>query len=88
MLKLPTRDELRAALTAAGTAHHEFEQGYLGGTRDEAWPGWYSAYVLGRLGDFASPTTLARWLEEASGDGAWSDVAARHVAGKLGTAES
>lgn len=85
MLKLPDQEELRAALAAAGSAHHEFEQNYLAGVRDEAWAGWYAAYVLGRLGDFAPPTALARWLEEAAGDGPWSDVAARHVADRIGT---
>ncbi len=84
MLKLPTKDELHDALGAAGSAHHEFEQHYLRGVRDEAWPGWYAAYVLGRLGDFARPTELAGWLEQAPAGDAWADGAAAFVAAKLG----
>lgn len=86
MLKLPDSGELRAALEAAGRAHHEFETNALGGARDEAWPGWYAAYVLGRLGDFAPPSELADWLEDVAGGGDWSAAAAREVAQRLGTA--
>ncbi len=69
----PARQDLEDALAAAGTAHHEYEQNLLGGKRDEQWPGWYAAYVLGRLGDFASPTSITRWRREllrgAKGEG-------------------
>ena len=58
----PTVQELEQALAAAGFAHHEFETRFLAGVRDEMWPGWYAAYVLGRLGDFAKPTdSRAGW---------------------------
>jgi hypothetical protein len=81
--EVPTRAQLQAALAAAQRAHHEFEQNALGGTRDEQWPGWYAAYVLGRLGDFATPSTLARWLEQAPLEGDWSAGAARYVLDRI-----
>ena len=66
MIHTPTLDALSEALKAAGSAHHDYESGFLGGERDEAWPGWYAAYVLGRLGDFASATELSEWLRDVS----------------------
>ena len=54
----PTHEELAAALTAAGGAHHDYESRFLEGRRDEQWPGWYAAYVLGRIGDKSNATTL------------------------------
>ena len=83
MVDRPGEQQLREALKAAGSAHHEYEQGYLGGERDEAWPGWYAAYVLGRLGDFATPSELTRWLEEAPADDDWSESAAAFVLERL-----
>lgn len=80
----PARQDLEDALAAAGAAHHEYEVNLLGGKRDEQWPGWYAAYVLGRLGDFTSPTSLSRWLEKAPADGDWSVSAAAHVLRQLG----
>jgi hypothetical protein len=85
MLKLPTSEDLRAALDAAGRAHHEYERNALGGRRDDAWAGWYAAYVLGRLGDFESPSRLARLLEEVRADEDWAEEAALAVARLLGT---
>jgi len=70
-------------LSAAGSAHHEFEQNFLKGNRDEYWAGWYAAYVLGRLGEFTTPTQLTKWLEEAQGEGEWDDFAADYVIEKL-----
>ncbi len=75
----PSQAELQAALAAAGTAHHEYEVNYLNGKRDEYWPGWYAAFVLGRLGDFLPPTTLARTLENVTADQDWSTAAAKAV---------
>lgn len=72
------RDELVAALTAAGKAHHEFETVTLEGERDELWAGFYAAYVLGRLGDFTSPSRLAGILEAVDGD-PWAEAAADAV---------
>lgn len=80
----PSLEDLYAALAAAGTAHHEFETEYLAGVRDEAWAGWYAAYVLGRAGDFTTPTRLARWLEEVPLEGDWAEGAAKLVLSRLG----
>ncbi len=79
MASTPTEQQLRDTLSAAGSAHHDYEANFLNGARDEQWPGWYSAYVLGRLGDFTTPTRLARWLQAVSGEGDWSRNAAAHV---------
>jgi len=83
MSGIPARDALEATLTAAGSAHHEFETRYLSGVRDALWPGFYAAYALGRLGDFAKPTELARWLEEVKNPRGWAAAAAAHVAARL-----
>ncbi len=83
-MKPPARQDLEDALAGAGAAHHEYEENLLGGKRDEQWPGWYAAFVLGRLGDFASPTSLSRWLEAAPAGGDWSASAAAHVLRQLG----
>lgn len=80
---MPTQAQLAEALTAAGNAHHDYESNFLEGNRDEQWPGWYAAFVIGRLDTFTTPTSLARWLSEASGDGEWSQVAAAHVSAQL-----
>lgn len=50
----------------------------LGGERDELWAGFYAAYVLGRLGDFITPTALAQILEAVDGD-PWADAAADEI---------
>ncbi len=75
----PSQEQLTQALAAAGSAHHEYEQNSLGGTRDEQWAGWYAAYVLGRLGDFVPPSALAPWLEETPAASDWSASAAAYV---------
>ena len=79
MVSTPTEQQLRKTLSAAGSAHHDYESNFLSGARDEQWAGWYSAYVLGRLGDFATPTLLTRSLEEASGEGESSKPLIRSV---------
>ena len=79
----PSREQLREALAAAGSAHHDYEKNALGGVRDERWAGWYAAYVLGRLGDFVSPSALAQWLEESPAGDDWAAGAAEHVIGRL-----
>jgi hypothetical protein len=79
----PSRADLREALSAAGSAHHEFEENFLKGERDDYWAGWYAAYVLGRLGEFTTPTQLTKWLQEADGDGDWANFAADYVVGNL-----
>lgn len=80
---MPTTDQLKKALAAAGSAHHDYESNYLNGVRDEQWSGWYAAFVLGGLGDFTTPTKLARWLEEVSGKGDWSSNAAALIISRL-----
>ena len=56
-----------------------YEANYLDGVADAHWAGWYAAYTLGRLGDFTTPTTLARLLAESPAEADWPAAAARHV---------
>lgn len=77
---MPTRDQLRDALLAAGRAHHDYEQGALEGRPDTQWPGFYAAYALGQLGDFAA---LAGWLESAPEADDWADQAATFVLARV-----
>ena len=79
----PTRDRLKEALDAAGSAHHEYQTNALRGVRDERWAGWYAAYVLGRLGGFATPSDLAEWLGASPAGDDWSASAAKYVLGQL-----
>ncbi len=76
---MPTEEQLRKTLSAAGIAHHDYQSNFLKGVRDEQWAGWYSAYVLGRLSDFTTPSLLTRLLVEVSGEGDWSQNAAVYV---------
>jgi hypothetical protein len=68
--KPPSREKLAQALGA--------------GVRDEQWAGFYAAYVLGRLGDFATPSSLVGWLERAPSDDDWAESAAEYVLAQLG----
>ena len=81
----PTKEVLEQALAAAGKAHHDYETNILGGVRDEQWPGWYAAYVLGRLGDFTSPSQLSEWLVAAPYGDNWATSAASYVQDQLKT---
>lgn len=83
MSELPSAELLTQALRAAGAAHHDYESHALNGVRDEQWAGWYAAYVLGRLGDFATPTTLSAWLSEAPAEGDWAIGAATYVEARM-----
>ena len=78
-MSTPSREELVKALQAAGTAHHDFETNVLHGVRDEHWAGWYAAYVLGRLGDFVTPSRLSNWLSTAPASSDWAQGAAAHI---------
>ena len=80
----PSREKLQNALAAAGTAHHDFETNVLKGEPDEHWPGWYAAYVLGRVGDFVTPTVLAGWLAEAPASVDWPASTAAFIKEQLG----
>ena len=84
MSNIPALPDLELALAAAGSAHHDFETRYLTGVHDALWPGFYAAYVLGRLGNFAQPSDLARWLAEVKAESAWPAAAAKHVLERLG----
>lgn len=83
MADLPSRSALTDALSAAGSAHHEYERVALDGVRDELWPGFYVAFVLGRLGDFVAPSRMAALLAEVDAEGNWPAAAADHVLGSL-----
>ena len=74
---------LEKALFEAGENHQDYELNILHGKRDEQWAGWYAAYVLGRLGNFISPTTLTNWLEESPDEGNWSESAALYIIKQL-----
>ena len=84
MQSIPTEQQLKDTLSAAGSAHHDYEANFLSGARDEQWAGFYSAYVLGRLGDFTTPTLLTRSLKAVSGDGDWPQNAAIRVLSTIG----
>lgn len=79
----PAAADLENALRAAGQAHHDYEGNFLNGEADKQWAGWYAGYVLGRLGDFTSPTSLARMLADAPSSDDWASAAAQHVTEKL-----
>ena len=85
MSNIPTKEQLLTTLIDAGKAHHEFQTNFLGGVRHTQWAGWYSAYVLGRLGDFTTPTLLTEWLEEVPNKKGWFKHAAEHVFLKIKT---
>ena len=76
-------EALESALSAAGEGHHDYEVNILKRERDEQWAGWYAAYVLGRLDNFVSPTTLTNWLEEAPNEENWVDSAASYIMQQL-----
>ena len=84
MATIPTQQQLMKTLLDAGRAHHEFQTNFLEGVRHEGWAWWYAAYVLGRLGDFTTPTLLTRWLEEVEAERAkWFNQAAEYVLLKI-----
>ena len=84
MTSLPTKQQIMETLLAAGKTHHEFQVNFLDGVRHKQWAMWYSAYVLGRLGNFTTPTLLTQWLEEVSDKKEWFKKAAEHVLHNLG----
>ena len=83
MSDLPGVEELAKALSEAGTAHHEYEVVTLGGIRDQLWSGFYSAYVLGKLGNFTAPSVLSKLLEDAPESDDWAKSTADFLIGKL-----
>jgi len=83
MASLPEISEIEKALSEAGSAHHEYEQIVLKGVRDELWPGFYAAYVLGKLGSFTTPSILSRLLETAPASDNWAKSAGEFLISKL-----
>jgi hypothetical protein len=75
----PSRDELASALGEAGAVHHDYEQNALGGNRDEMWPGFYAAFVLGRPGNFVAASRLSALLAEAPASEHWARSTADYV---------
>ena len=78
---IPRKKELAEALSATGSAHHDYEQYILSGVRDEQWSGFYAAYVLG---DFVTSSNLTVLLEEAPSSEDWATSAAEYVLSNLG----
>jgi hypothetical protein len=79
----PSQDALAQALAAAGASHHEYEQSYLKGERDEQWAGYYAAHTLGRLGDFVAPSILAALLENAPAEDDWATAASAYILAQM-----
>ncbi|MDZ7845168.1 MAG: hypothetical protein U5K99_10260 [Anaerolineales bacterium] len=79
MKKKPTRKQLELALGQAAEAHHQYQIDYLDGVHDQAWAGWYAAYLLGQLGGFTDPAQLTRWLEAVEADENWIVQAAKFI---------
>ncbi len=78
-----SKESLTQALRDAGTAHHEFEQVILNGEYDVLWAGFYSAFVLGRLGPFMRPSQLNNLLTETPVDSKWVENATSNVLAAL-----
>jgi len=83
MPDMPSIEELELALSEAGSAHHEYEMVTLNGVRDQLWQGFYAAYVLGRLGNFTTPSALSKLLESAPESDNWAKSSAEFLIGKL-----
>lgn len=76
---LPSKIDLEVALKSASEAHHNYQTIFLGGKHDPQWPGWYAAYVLGRLGDFISASKLSKLLNDSPGSEEWNKNTARYL---------
>ena len=94
---LPTRADLTRTSEAAAQGLHEYKNitwmvsgtpPGLDGERDTVWAGWYAAYLLGRLGDFTSPTRLTCWLEAAPDGKPWTAAAAGWIRDNLARTSS
>ena len=83
MADFPSKSSLRDALAAAVPLHDDYERTILMGVVDERWAGFYAAYIIGRLGEFASPGRVAGLLEEVADQDDWPAVAAAHLLTKL-----
>ena len=59
-------EKLIEVLEQAQAAHHEYEQGFLIGARDELWASWYASFTVGRLNSpHISPTGMTQQIIEA-----------------------
>jgi len=87
-MRKPTTRELIHALEAAGKNHRIFEDAYMHGNRDEMWSGFYSAFVLGRCGEFMPADILAEILNNAGKSDDWSAVAAALIQKNIKSDES
>lgn len=83
MNSLPSKQDITKALISAAKAHHEFQTNFLNGVHHEQWAMWYSAYALGRLGDFTTPTLLTQWLTEVAAEKDWFKRTAEHILERL-----
>jgi len=83
MNTLPSKDELSRTLDTAWDVHREFQKVYLKGVRDEAWPSWYAAFVIGRLGDFTVASLLTKLLEAAPNADNWAEATAEYILNEL-----
>lgn len=79
----PSRQSLTEALTAAAASHHDYETHVLKGERDQQWPGFYAAYIVGRLGDFVPPSKLNDWLAAVLDADDWPGAAADAILANL-----
>ena len=79
----PSKEKLKNAFEKAGEAHHEYELVILDGIRDKFWSGFYAAYTLGQLGDFANPSVLTKLLEEAPSTAYWAESTASYILERL-----
>lgn len=80
---LPDRESLSKLLAETWEVHGEFQDNYLEGVRDEMWAGWYAGYLLGRLGNFTTPTALTRLLQQTEKLSPWPEKAAEHLLDSL-----
>ncbi len=81
-------NRIASLLTAAGSAHHKYEQEELNGEYDKDWPQWYAAWLLenGLASAFTPPPgqlALAEALEsisaehkETDSEQSWSEFSA------------
>ena len=83
MRSIPSEKQIKHALIEAAKTHHEFQDNYLAGVRHEQWAFWYAAYMLGKLGEFISPTKLTRLMEEAPDQKQWFSSAAKHISDNI-----
>ena len=76
---MPTTAKLEATLNDAESSHHQFQTVHLKGVRDENWPSYYAAFVLGRLPDLdITPSAMTELLAGVT-DHDWTAGAAKAI---------